>query len=108
MKDVNKFVEQKNWPSVCSQARHVKNCFLLIKTTFFGQIGDSVPQQQLENVFSDIVIMSKLTNVGCVDRRAQDLPFQGPLPSLFIIKTTHKKRVYLFCVKIWFKVGSKN
>lgn len=69
MKDVNKFVEKKKktWESVCRQARHVKNCFLLIKTTFFGQIGDSVTQQQLENVFNDTVIMSKLTNVGCVD-----------------------------------------
>lgn len=52
---------------MCRQARYVKNCFLPIKTTFFGQIGDSVTQQQLENVFNDTVIMSKLTNVGCVD-----------------------------------------
>lgn len=63
---------------MCRQVRHVKNCFLLIKTTFFGQIGDSVTQQQLENVFNDTVIMSKLTNVGCVDWKAQGLPFQGP------------------------------
>lgn len=80
MRNVNKFIKGKIKASrVCSLARHVKNCFFIIKTIFSGQIGGPVTQQQLGNVSNDRVIKSKLTNnMGCVDRKVRlALPSMG-------------------------------
>lgn len=108
MKDVNKFVEEKKKTlEDCVQAS--QTCQKLLFThqnhilwTNWG-FSHSAATGECFQWHSNHVKTNKCRLCGL---KSSGFALSGAVASLFIIKTA-QKRVYLFCVKIWFKVGSQ-